>query len=396
MISLVSYPLTLLACLIGVPVAVLFFEVVAAIVLPSQKYLQWSAKGPRQRVAVIVPAHNESSGLVPTITDIRTQLRAGDRLLVVADNCIDDTASVAEAGGAEVIKRDDPTRLGKGYALDFALKHVSQDPPAVVIIIDADCRISEDAIDQLALASATTQRPVQAIDIQKAQDDSPINFRVAEFAWRVKNWVRPLGLNVLNLPCQLMGTGMAFPWGIVRSAQLANPSIVEDLKLGLDLARAGSPPLFCSVATVTSYFPTSAEGAKSQRERWERGHISMMTMVPRLIFDALARGDIKLLALALDLAVPPLSLLVILLAAMLCISGLAMLLGTSSTALIITATCVLAVALAIFLAWLRYGRDLLPSTEMYLVVSYILGKFPIYRRFFGGAAMQWTRTDRHK
>jgi len=396
MLSLVSYPLTLLACLIAVPVAVLFFEVAAAIVLPSQKYLQWSAKGPRQRVAVIVPAHNESSGLVPTIADIRTQLRAGDRLLVVADNCIDDTASVAAAGGAEVIKRDDPTRLGKGYALDFALKHVSQDPPAVVIIIDADCRVSEEAIDQLAVASATTQRPVQAIDLQKAQDDSPINFRVAEFAWRVKNWVRPLGLNVLNLPCQLMGTGMAFPWGIVRSAQLAHASIVEDLKLGLDLARAGSPPLFCSVATVTSYFPMSAEGAKSQRERWERGHISMMTMVPRLIFDALARGDIKLLALALDLAVPPLSLLVILLAAMLCISGLAMLLGASSTALIITATCLLAVALAIFLAWLRYGRDLLPSREMYLVVSYILGKFPIYRRFFGGATMQWTRTDRHK
>ena len=396
MTSLLSLLFVVLASLLAIPAAVFFVEVATAVALAPRRTHQRSNSERRQRVAVIVPAHNESSGLVPTITDIQAQLGGGDRLLVVADNCVDDTASVAASSGAEVIKRDDPTRVGKGYALDFALKHLSLDPPAVVVVIDADCRVSGDAIDRLAFACAITQRPVQAIDLMTAQDDLPINYRVAEFAWRVKNWVRPLGLDVLGLPCQLMGTGMAFPWEIIRSAQLANASIVEDLKLGLELARAGSPPLFCSAANVTSYFPLSAEGARSQRERWERGHISMLTTVPRLIFDALARGNIKLLALVFDLAVPPLSLLVILLVSMLCMSGLVMLLGASSTALVITAISLLAVALAIFFAWLKYGRDLLPSTEMYLVVSYILGKFPIYRRFFGGAAMQWTRTDRHK
>jgi hypothetical protein len=40
---------------------------------------------------------------------------------------------------------------------------------------------------------------------------SSVNQQVAQFAWRVKNFVRPLGLRKLNLPCQLMGTGMAFP-----------------------------------------------------------------------------------------------------------------------------------------------------------------------------------------
>ena len=81
---------------------------------------------------------------------------------------------------------------------------------------------------------------MQALDLMKAPDQSVINFQVAEFAWRVKNWVRPLGLSALGLPCQLMGTGMAFPWNVVRSAKLASGQVVEDLNLGLELAMAAA------------------------------------------------------------------------------------------------------------------------------------------------------------
>ena len=101
--------------------------------------------------------------------------------------------------------------MGKGYALDFGLKHLAANPPDIVIIIDADCRVSENAIETMAQACAATGRPVQVLDLMTAPEGSPINYRVAEFAWRVKNWVRPLGLSALGLPCQLMGTGMAFP-----------------------------------------------------------------------------------------------------------------------------------------------------------------------------------------
>jgi hypothetical protein len=72
-------------------------------------------------------------------------------------------------------------------------------------------------------------RPVQALYLMMAPADSQINYKVAEFAWRVKNWLRPLGLRALGLPCQLMGTGMAFPWEVIRRADLASASLVEDL-----------------------------------------------------------------------------------------------------------------------------------------------------------------------
>ena len=68
-------------------------------------------------MAVLVPAHNESGKILPTLADIRAQLAAGDRLLVVADNCDDDTAPVARSP-AQKSSIARPYRVGKGYALD--------------------------------------------------------------------------------------------------------------------------------------------------------------------------------------------------------------------------------------------------------------------------------------
>ena len=398
MATLFSYVLATLACLLGIPVALLLFEVVAAIVLPARKYSQRSIQGPRPRVAVIIPAHNESVGLLPTVEDVKKQLRVGDRLLVVADNCTDDTAVVASTAGAELIERVEPTKTGKGYALDFGLNHLSLDPPAIVIFIDADCRITEGTIGQLATVCSTTQRPVQALDLMTALDKAPINFRVAEFAWRLKNWVRPLGLGALSLPCQLMGTGMAFPWDVIRSANLATGSLVEDLKLGLDLTRLGSPPLFCPSASVISHFPSSVEGATSQRKRWEAGHIGMiLTTVPRFLYQSFALRNLGLFALTLDMAIPPLSVLVILLAAMFSIGGLAVLFGLSFAALVISALCIMALVVTLFLSWWNYGRDLLPPRAIFSVLAFFFAKLPIYRHLLSGStAPQWTRTDRKK
>jgi cellulose synthase/poly-beta-1,6-N-acetylglucosamine synthase-like glycosyltransferase len=398
MASFVSYFLVTLAILLAVPVAMLLLEIVAALTLPAHKIAPHAKSTIRQHVAVLVPAHNESTGILFTLEDVKPQLRPGDRLLVVADNCTDDTAAVAATAGAETINRDEPTKKGKGYALDFGLKHLSLDPPQIVIVIDADCRVEEGAIDRLATTCATTHRPVQALDLMIAPDDSPINYRVAEFAWRVKNWVQPLGLSALNLPCQLMGTGMAFPWELIRSADLASGSIVEDLKLGIELTQAGSPPLFCPSACVKSYFPLSIEGAKNQRKRWETGHISMiLTTVPRFIYEAVSRRNMGLLALTIDLAIPPLSLLVILLAGMSLVAGLTILFALSPLALIISATCFMALVLAILLSWLKYARDILPPSAILLVASYVFAKLPIYRHLLSGsAAPRWTRTDREK
>jgi cellulose synthase/poly-beta-1,6-N-acetylglucosamine synthase-like glycosyltransferase len=102
------------------------------------------------RTTVLIPAHNEGAGVLPTIRDVQAQLEPNDRILVVADNCTDDTAAIVEAAGVEVTIRTDPARRGKGYALEFGVRHLGLNPPDVVVIMDADCRLSENALRHLS------------------------------------------------------------------------------------------------------------------------------------------------------------------------------------------------------------------------------------------------------
>jgi cellulose synthase/poly-beta-1,6-N-acetylglucosamine synthase-like glycosyltransferase len=396
--TIVSYVLVVVASFLATSVMVFFLEILAASVL--SRWLRPNRPDCRSRpsAAVIVPAHNESSGLLPTLTMIEGQLRPGDRLLVVADNCTDQTAAVARAAHAEVTERNEPTRRGKGYALDWGMQHLVSDPRDVVVVVDADCRLENGAIDELVCVCAATGRPTQALYLMKAPPLSQINHQVAEFSWRVKNWLRPLGLSTANFPCQLTGTGMAFPWEVIRSADLANAHIVEDMKLGLDLTAAGHPPLFCPTARVTSEFASSIKGAGSQRQRWEQGHLDMIfKAVPRLLVNAVTRWNVDLFIITLDVAVPPLSLLCMLVLGIFGLSLLAVILGVSSSALIISTASLLGLLVATFLAWLTCGRDVVPIGALLLIPSYAFRKVSLYRRFiFKKTSSEWTRTDRTK
>src|SRR3974390_3444595 len=109
----VSALLIISAGVLAIPITIFFLEVVAAIALPHGDPTPHKSSARRGRVAVLVPAHNESKGLLPTIADIPRQLLPGHRLVVVADNCTDDTSGVASAAGTEVAERHDPGRSGK-------------------------------------------------------------------------------------------------------------------------------------------------------------------------------------------------------------------------------------------------------------------------------------------
>jgi cellulose synthase/poly-beta-1,6-N-acetylglucosamine synthase-like glycosyltransferase len=393
--TLFSLVLTASSAVLAVPVAIFFIEVVMAVAL-ARRTERTGVGAFRECAAILVPAHNESTGLLPTLTDIKRELRAGDRLLVVADNCTDDTAIVALAAGAEVVERHDPARRGKGYALDYGLEHLSAEPPEIVIIIDADCRLAANAIDELRKTCAAARRPAQALYLMTTPAEGQVNQKVAEFAWRVKNWLRPLGLKVLRLPCPLMGSGMAFPWELIRGVDLAGGWIVEDLKLGLDLTSNGNPPMFCPSALVTSSFASSVKAAGTQRQRWEGGHIStIFRTFPRLIYAAVTHRNWNLLALTLDLAVPPLSLLALLVIGMFVIASLFALFGFSSSAMTVSTATVLAFLVAAGLAWLKCGRDVVPIGTILSIPRYILGKLGFYRRLlFSKTDVPWIRTDR--
>lgn len=374
------------------PVCVLAAEILAAL---ASGIVKNAPQQPRPRAAVVMPAHDEALTIAATIQALLPQLGGADRLLVVADNCSDTTAAIAAANGADVIVRSDPTRRGKGYALDFGLRHLERDPPEVVLIIDADCRVANGSIDRLVSVCAASGTAVQARYLMQAPPQAGPMLRIAEFACLLKNWVRPLGLRRLGLPCQLLGTGMAFPWTRIRGATLATGHIVEDLKLGLDLATSGAAPIFCPDAGVTSSFPASDEGFRTQRTRWEHGYLSvLMQDAPSVLRKAAARGDLRLLAMGLDLSVPPIALLTLLMAVVWgAAAGLYLGLRVATPFAIASVAASLLVV-TVFAAWAAFGRSVLSLGDLLMAVAYALWKIPLYVRFLVARQIDWVRSKR--
>jgi cellulose synthase/poly-beta-1,6-N-acetylglucosamine synthase-like glycosyltransferase len=387
--------LTLVALLALVPGAVLFAQVAAALLPRRIPDGSCTADGKSPRIVVLMPAHNESSVIVPTLRGILPALRQGDRVVVVADNCSDDTAALAAAEGAAVVERHNLTKRGKSHALEYGIGTLAADPPDVVIVIDADCQVEPGTIERIAHECQRTGRPVQSLYLMAAQKASGLSGNVAEFAWIVKNWVRPLGMRNLGLACQLMGTGTAFPWKALHGFPVGNTEMAEDYKFGLDLARSGYPPMFDPSVRVRSSFPTKPAAELSQRTRWEHGHLQLIWRdgLP-LLGTALRRGDLRLLGLAADMLVPPLVFLALMIAAGLALAAVGAVFGLSTLPLHLASAAFALFFLAATVAWLGWGRSAIPVTALWRVPIYVLAKLPIYLRFVTRRQRVWLKTER--
>jgi len=383
--------LTLLAAAVVVPLAVLAGECLAAL-LPARR----TPDGPRPGCAVLVPAHNEEAGLGRTLNALRDRLRPADRLIVIADNCTDQTAAVARAfTSVEVLERHDADRRGKGYALDFGIRHLDANPPAVVIVVDADCEVSPNLLDRLTALAAATGRPVQAVDELLPPAGAPATQRFSAFAFRFRNVIRARGRDRLGLPCLLCGTGMAVPWELLRGARLASADLAEDMSLGAALALAGRPPVFCPDAWVRGELPERSKAALTQRQRWEHGHLfTLRREVPRLLAAGLRRGRFDLIALALALGVPPLALLAVLELLVLAVLLIGWALGGPSGPAVTLAVGGAVALLAVGAAWARFGRDVLPPRALLALPLYVAWKVPIYLAFLVRPQKAWVRTER--
>ena len=375
-----------------VPMAVWSLECAAAL-LPPRKRAQL-ANTLRPAIAVLVPAHNESSVIRHTLASLAPQILPGDRVVVIADNCSDDTADIARQAGSLVLERHDPERRGKSYALDYAVRSLDQSMPDVFVVIDADCIAHPGALDQLARLAFSTNRPVQANYLMELPaNPSPLQ-PIAALAFRIRNFVRPSGLDRLGLACFLNGSGMAFPAPMMQNMVWASGRIAEDRWLTVELLLAGHAAAFCREAKVTSRLPGQKLAEISQSTRWLHGHLECMRVKgPRLLLGAIRQRRLDLFALLLDLLVPPLSLLMMLWLAVLSATVVAGLLGLGWLPVIPAAAGGLLMALSLGGVMLRFEETSV-AQALWAVPFYIVSKLPIYAAFIVRREKNWVRTGR--
>ncbi len=366
------------------------------------------------RFLLLIPAHNEELVLGAALESLRglDYPRDAYRVAVIADNCSDRTAAIAREQGALALERTDTVRIGKGYALEWALRALlcaeKSDSDALrawadfdaVVILDADTKVAPNLLRAFAAGLSAGHRAMQArYDVLNAGESW--RSRLMACALALAHLVKTLGRERLRLSDGLKGNGMCFAREVVERIPWSGESITEDIEYTLRLCRAGYRVAFVPETTVWAQMPTTGAQAASQRKRWEGGRYRLLfTVAPRLWMEGARKRDRVLRDRAMELIIPPFAEMLTVPAALLCVCTLAV--------------SVLRWAWAGWLAWgwgavlaLQAGYLFLglwvarvpASLALSLLYApvYILWKFGVYAVMaVGGSAGGWKRTERRK
>jgi 1,2-diacylglycerol 3-beta-glucosyltransferase len=268
---------------------------------------------PRTRFHVIVPAHDEAAGIAHTVTSLKAIDYPKDlfEVVVVADNCKDDTAARARAAGARVLERVDDERRGKGYALAHAFEvTIAEGKADAVVVVDADTVVSPNLLSAFDVRLQKGANAVQA-DYAVQNPDEGWRTRLMAIAFGMFHVVRSAGRESLGLSCGLRGNGMCFSTDLLEEVPHDAFSVVEDLEYGIRLGEHGHRVHYAGEAHVYGEMVSSEHASRSQRSRWEGGRAQMAKRhgLP-LLRRAILERDPVLADLAIDVLVPPLSVLV--------------------------------------------------------------------------------------
>jgi 1,2-diacylglycerol 3-beta-glucosyltransferase len=276
--------------------------------------LQASAPDQSTTFDILVPAHNESAGIGKTVTSLLAMEypSAMYRILVIADNCTDDTAERAQAAGAMVLERHNHQLRGKGYALAHGYAaSLGEGFAQAIVVVDADTSVSTNLLSAFSARFKAGAEAVQAEHGVRNADDS-WRTRLMVIAYALYHTLRSNARERLNLSCGLRGNGMGFSAALLRRVPPRAFSVVEDIEYGVTLGLAGTRVVYVHEAEVRGDMPVSSEASAPQRARWEGGRTELIRQHVGPLWRA-ARGPGRgiPLDLAADLLVPPLTTIVL-------------------------------------------------------------------------------------
>ena len=348
-----------------------------------------------RRFRFIVPAHNESAGIGETVKSLRSVDYPAElfEVVVVADNCQDDTAEQARLAGATVLERHDLERRGKGYALDHAFSSM---PPEVdaVVVIDADTLVSPNILRAFAARRDLGASAMQA-DYAVRNPNAGWRTRLIAIAFGAFHIVRSRARERLGLSCGLRGNGMCFSSALLREVPHRAYSVVEDVEYGIRLGEAGYRVHYADEAHVYGEMVTTSDAANSQRRRWEEGRkLLVREHAFRLLKAGLARRDRVLLDLSFDLLVPPLSRVAVALLLGAGLGGGLVAFGARGLALGGYTAGLAAVAAYVGRGWQVSGTGLRGLADLGLAPVYVAWKASLRFRKPARATSEWVRTKR--
>ncbi len=225
----------------------------------------------RQRFLFLVPAHNESllvGRCVRSLTAM-SRRRADFEVVVVADNCEDDTKLVAASAGARVLERVDPTLPGKPNAIQWALDQLPLSAFDAVTIIDADTTVDAGFAGALAGMGPLRGKAVQTYNGIANERDTWLTC-LGGLLVKVRYDGQFLLKKFAGLNCP-MANGMTMGTDLLLRAGWASSSLTENWELYARWTALGEQIDFAPGARLGSQEAKSLSQSSTQRRRWQAG-----------------------------------------------------------------------------------------------------------------------------
>ncbi len=191
----------------------------------------------------MIPAHDEESGIAATVQSCRS-LEYPESLfevLVIADNCSDQTASIARQQGATVVERQDPEQKSKGHAIKFLIDQIQMSGRFAqldaLVVIDADTTVSADLLLAFAGSIESGEDWIQCF-YTVANPDTSWRTRLMAYAFCLFNGVTPLGQSALGLSAGFEVTACASP---LVASNRCRGGVLASLKTWNTPGTCGSP-----------------------------------------------------------------------------------------------------------------------------------------------------------
>jgi cellulose synthase/poly-beta-1,6-N-acetylglucosamine synthase-like glycosyltransferase len=253
---------------------------------PAATTLTCEAPRPVGQLVALVPAHDEEGQIAATIRSLQGQELAPDRIIVVADNCTDDTVAIAQGfDGVEVIQTQANAHKKAGalnQALDLLRSEGRLGPADAILVMDADSVLEAPFLRTAVLRLAQGDVGAVGGTFHGLPGGGLVGmFQRNEYA-RYARDVANLQGNVLVLT----GTATVFRAGVLDHVRWARANgvipggadavydthvLTEDNELTLAILHLGYRIVSPLGARLHTEVMTSWSALAQQRLRWKRG-----------------------------------------------------------------------------------------------------------------------------
>lgn len=344
---------------------------------------------------VLIPAHNESQVIVRTLSNLQKLdwPASNFRILVIADNCTDDTAELSRQAGAHVLERQDATRRGKGYALEHAFAYSAQGPARAVVVVDADTEVTPNLLQACAARIEQGALAVQ-VNYGVLNPNDSWRTRLITIAYGAFHAVRSRARERMGVSCGLRGNGACYTHELLRQHPFNIYSLTEDLEYGVLLGLNGIRVHYADEACADAEIIDSERGARTQRSRWEGGRLAVArAYAGKLLGHAWRQRSATSFELALDLLTLPLGNIVMQIAVLALVAGGAALIVPGMTGwLWLPLVLLLILAVHVWRGWQLAPVGWRALADLAYVPFFILWKMYAKLRTRGNKG--WVRTDR--